>query len=424
MDQFRFIHAADIHLDSPLRSLALRDPGLAGLIGNATRRAFTRIIDIALSERVDAVLIAGDLYDGDQTSMKTARFLAEELRRLDAAGIATFIIRGNHDAMSRITRELVLPPSVKVFGGRAEAIALERGPGRFPVVIHGLSFAQPQVPESLVGRYRPAVEGAANIGLLHTSLGGAPGHDVYAPSSVAELSATGFSYWALGHIHQRAVAATGTSTVVMAGMPQGRDINEAGPKSVTLASIGADRTVRLEERLTSVAEFQRVSLDVSGITEWRDLPEAIGRVLEGRRAMVRSPHLVARLALTGTTPLAWRIRRDLDLLKAEADERAAVVGSASVEKLEAACHAPGESIAVPGDPLGELSRLMAQEILPSDAFKGEMARIADELRKQLPPECRDILGADADASGALLDALAREGTENVLARLRAGEGAA
>lgn len=424
MDQFRFIHAADIHLDSPLRSLALRDPGLAALIGNATRRAFVGIVDIALKERVDAVLIAGDLYDGDQTSMKTARFLVEQLRRLDAAGIPTFIIRGNHDAVSRITRELVLPPSVKVFGGRAEAVAVERGPGRFPVVVHGLSFAQPQVPESLVGKYRPAVEGAANIGLLHTSLGGSPQHDVYAPCTVSELAATGFAYWGLGHLHQRSVAIEGASTVVMSGMPQGRDINEAGAKSVTLVSIGADRKVRLEERLTSVAEFQRVSLDVSAITEWRDLAEAIGRVLEGRRAMVRSPHLVARLSLTGTTPLAWRIRRDLDLLKAEADEAAAVVGNASVEKLEAACHAPGASVVVPGDPLGELSRLMAQEILPSDAFRGEMARIADELRKQLPPESRDILGADAAAADTLLDTLAREGAENVLARLRAGDGAA
>ena len=107
---FRFVHAADIHLDSPLRSLALRDPELAQLIGAATRRAFVGIVDLCLEERVDALLLAGDLYDGDQTSMKTARFLAAEMQRLHSAGVQVFIVRGNHDALSRITKELELPP--------------------------------------------------------------------------------------------------------------------------------------------------------------------------------------------------------------------------------------------------------------------------------------------------------------------------
>ncbi len=145
---YRFVHAADIHLDSPLRSLALRDPELAGLIGNATRRAFVGIVDLCLEERVDALLLAGDLYDGDQTSMKTARFLAEQFRRLHEAGIRVFSIRGNHDALSRITKELTLPDSVKVFGGRAEAVAIERPADRIPVTIHGLSFAQPHAPKA------------------------------------------------------------------------------------------------------------------------------------------------------------------------------------------------------------------------------------------------------------------------------------
>ena len=120
----RFVHTADVHLDSPLATLALRDPELAELIGGATRKAFVAVIDLCLSEHVDALMIAGDLYDGEQTSMKTARFLADQLRRLDEAGVKTFIIRGNHDAESRITRELTLPDSVKVFAGRAETVSL------------------------------------------------------------------------------------------------------------------------------------------------------------------------------------------------------------------------------------------------------------------------------------------------------------
>lgn len=227
---YRFVHTADIHLDSPLRSLALRRQELADLIGNATRQAFVNIVDLSLDEQVDALLLAGDLYDGDQTSMKTARFLATQVRRLNEADIRVFIIRGNHDALSKITQELVLPDSVKVFGGRAEAIAIDRKKSALPLVIHGLSFAKPHAPESLVARYKPPVEGAVNIGMMHTSLGGAVGHDPYAPCSIADLRATGFRYWALGRVHKRSVV-EGDCTIVMPGNPQGRDINEAGPKN-------------------------------------------------------------------------------------------------------------------------------------------------------------------------------------------------
>jgi DNA repair exonuclease SbcCD nuclease subunit len=416
---YRFVHAADIHLDSPLRSLALRDPSLANLIGNATRRAFVRVVDLCLDEQVDGLLLAGDLYDGDQTSMKTARFLAEQLRRLHEAGIRVFIIRGNHDALSRVSKELSLPGSVKLFGGRAEAIVIERDRGQFPVAIHGLSFAQPQAPESLIGKYRPPVEGAVNIGLMHTSLAGAPGHDLYAPCSLAELQGTGFRYWALGHVHKRSVV-EGACAIVMPGMPQGRDINEAGAKSVTLVTIGDDRSIRIEVRATSIAQFERVAVDATGIDDWRDLVASLARALEQARGDVASEHLVARLRVTGATPLAWRIRRDLDLLKTEADDRASVIGSCWVEKLEVDCRAPGAVAGASADPLTELRRLIDEEVIGSAAYQAEVAAIAEELRTQLPQECRGLLGSDEEAFKVAIAALAKDGSEDVLAKLHAG----
>ncbi len=420
---YRFLHTADIHLDSPLRSLALRDAELAELIGNATRRAFVRIVDMCLDEQVDALMIAGDLYDGDQTSMKTARFLAEQLRRLHEAGIRVFIIRGNHDAIARITKELVLPESVKLFSGRAEAVEVDRARGGLPIVIHGLSFAQPHAPESLLGKYRPVVDGAVNIGMLHTSLGGAPGHDLYAPCSLAELQATGFDYWALGHVHKRSVVEE-RGAVVMPGMPQGRDINEAGAKSVTLVAIDDDRSVHIEQRYTSIAQFERVAVDATGLEDWRDLVVAVTRALEKERDVVRSEHLVARLQVTGATPLAWRLRRDADLLKTEADQRASVIGASWVEKLEIACHLPGQRVESSGDPLSELHRLIGDDILGSDAFQAELVGMAEELRAQLPQECRDAFGSDEASFRDALTRLAGEGAEDVMARFEAaGEGA-
>ena len=402
-----------------MRSLALRNPELADLIGSATRQAFSSIIDLCLDERVDALLIAGDLYDGEQTSMKTARFLAGELGRLAKADIRTFIIRGNHDALSRITRELVLPDLVKLFGGRAEHVLIDRGPGEKPVAIHGLSFAQATAPESLLPKYRPAIPDTINIGMMHTSLGGAEGHDVYAPCSPADLIATGFDYWALGHIHKRS-AIENRGAIVMPGMPQGRDINEDGPKSVTLVSIADDGAVNLEERPTSRAEFARVGIDAEGITEWSDLADAISQAIGKARRNSMAPELVMRLAFSGATPLAWRMRRDADLLMTEAEERAAQTGATWIEKLENACTPPRAEGQSPSDPLHELRALIDTAVLGSDGYETALAGINANLQAQLPADLRDIFGADAAEAQRTLSRIAREGAEDVLARLQTG----
>lgn len=416
---FRFIHTADIHLDSPLKSLALRNRDLADLIGGATRQVFSDIVDLCVRERVDALIIAGDLYDGDQTSMKTARFLASELNRLATAGIRTFIIRGNHDALSRISRELVLPDLVKLFSGRGEHVVIEREQGEKPVVIHGLSFANPTAPESLLPKYGRAHPDAINIGIMHTSLGGAPGHDPYAPCSPAELQATGYDYWALGHIHKRSVV-TGSATVVMPGMPQGRDINEDGPKSVTLVSIAEDGQVSLEEKPTALAEFARVTVDASGLSEWSDLAHVLAETLKPVRSSSNAPHLVARLALSGETPLAWRMRRDAELLLAEAEERAAQLGNIWIEKLDIACIPPVTPQASVADPLHELRSLIENDILGSDAYETALASVADTLQAQLPTDLRDLFGTDEAETRARRMELARQGADDVLARLQPG----
>jgi DNA repair exonuclease SbcCD nuclease subunit len=414
MMPYRFVHTADIHLDSPLRSLALRDTELADLIGNATRRAFANLVELCLNEQVDALLLAGDLYDGEQTSMKTARFLAAQIRRLHEAGIQVFIIRGNHDALSRITKELTFPDTVKVFGGRADVVPVEC-PG-LAVAVHGLSFAQPKAPDSLLPRYRPPLPGIVNIALMHTSLDGAPGHDDYAPCKAAELHAAGFDYWALGHIHKRSVP-EGRCKVVMPGMPQGRDIGESGPKSVTLVTVADDRSITIEERLTSVAQFEAVPVNLTGIEDWRDMLDRITTDLQRTRETVASEHLVARLQFTGRTPLAWRIRGDRDLLWNEAVNQASGIGKTWIEKIDIACQVPDAGSPAELDPVAELQRLIAQDVVPSAAYQAEIAAVAKDLRAQLPPECRHLLGDYEAGFAEALDRLVAEGAEDVLARL-------
>jgi len=261
-----------------------------------------------------------------------------------------------------------------------------------------------------------------NIGMMHTSLGGAPGHDLYAPCSLADLAASGMRYWALGHIHARSVVEGAAATIVMPGMPQGRDINEAGAKSVTLVTIADDRSIRVEERLTALAQFERVEVDATGLTEWEGLVGALSRALEQARAKAVSAHLVARVRIVGTSPLAWRMRRDRDLLKTQADERAGLLGGSRVETLELACTAPfagaGADASASGDPVGELRRLIRDEVARSPGYRAEVQRMAEEVLGQLPPELRGQFGSDEDGFAACLDDAVREGTDDVIALLQ------
>ncbi len=415
---FRFVHTADIHLDSPLRSLALRDPEIAELIGNATRQAFVRTVELCLEEQVDALMIAGDLYDGDLRSMKTAVFFGTQLRRLTEAGIRIFVIRGNHDAESVITKHLSLPDGVHVFSGRAEAVLIE---GR-DVVVHGISFARPQAPESLLPKFKTPVSGCVNIGLLHTSLAGAEGHDTYAPCSLADLIGHGFDYWGLGHVHKREVHAESPCTVVMPGNPQGRDISEAGPKSATLVMIADDGRITLEERVTSIAQFERVQIDVTGLAEWPDILGALETGLRVTRDAAVSDHLVARLEIVGHTTLALRLRRDPDVLLGEAQQAAASLPRTAIEKISVDAHAPAMPADASGyDPVVELRALIEGEVLGSAAFRANIRDVVTDLQRQLPPELRDVLGETDEAITETIARIITEGGEDVLARLDASE---
>ncbi|MBZ7921152.1 DNA repair exonuclease [Ensifer adhaerens] len=417
---FRFVHTADLHLDSPLRSLALRNADLAEIVRGASRRAFVKIVDLCIAEKVDALLIAGDLYDGSQTSMNTALFLGRELRRLDETGIRTFIIRGNHDAQSQVTNELTLPPSAHVFKGRSKAVLAKTLASGRDVYVHGVSFASPHAPESLLPAFQPPTPGALNIGMLHTSLAGASGHDPYAPCSTGDLVAHGFDYWALGHIHQRQIHAT-APFVVMPGIPQGRDVNEAGVKSVTLVAFDDDGRAEIAELPIGIASFERLSVDISGLSEWRDVLDAVKQALVRVSTDTLAENVILRVTLTGATSLAWRLRRDADLLRAEIDNIAAGIVVCWIEKLDLACSNPMvEKTGAMLDPVDELVALVEADVLPAHGFRQEVRAAVEDLLQQLPPELRQVLAPDEDAIERLaFEASASGGTE-VLAHLHGG----
>ena len=411
---FRFIHTADVHLDSPLLSLAIKEPDAAELVANATRQTFAKTVDLCLDERVDAFLIAGDLYDGELRSMKTAAFFTNEMRRLTAAGIKVFLVRGNHDAESVITKHLDLPDGVHVFSKAGETISFEIE----DVVLHGMSFAKPQASRSLLPHYRPPTDGVINIGLLHTSLAGSTEHDVCAPCSLQDLIDQGYEYWALGHIHKREIYADAPRAVVMPGIPQGRHINEAGSKSVTYVEIGDDRRARIEDRCTCVVQFERVDVDISGVDDWRGFIECAETALGAAFDDAATDHVIARVRLTGVTSLAAQLRRDADVLIEELRETGRRSGSTFIESVvnDAVLEAVESKSAIT-DPITELRNLMRGKELDRRTVAARTKDLLADLQKKLPPKMRDRFDVGPEHDDRLIEDYLREGAEDVLVRL-------
>src|SRR5690606_10245882 len=279
--------------------------------------------------------------------------------------------------------------------------------------------AKPHAPESLLEKYRRPQPDTVNIGIMHTSVGGAERHDPYAPCKPSDLHEWGFDYWALGHVHVRA-RHEGERVVMMPGMPQGRDINESGEKTVSLVTVHDDRRITVDERLTSIAQFERVRVDLSGAESWRDAADAIEQALGEARDETRSEHLVGRLLITGATPLSWTLRRDRDLLLAEAEQRAERLGRTWIEKLEIETTSPRLNAAAAdnADPLLELGELMREARLGQHAVRDAVADLVKEIRDDLPAEARGFSGSDEDEFEALIDRLIAEGSDDILARLR------
>ncbi len=295
---FRFIHAADIHLDSPLQGIELPDDAPLDQIRGATRRAFDNLVDLAIREQVAFVLLAGDLYDGDWRDFNTGLFFNQRMISLKAAGIRVFVVAGNHDAASQISKSLRLPDNVFVFPSRKPATRLLTD---LDVAIHGQSFASRSVTADLSSQYPQATGRHFNIGLLHTALTGRAGHAPYAPCSIDGLKAKGYQYWALGHVHQREIVHQ-DPWVVFPGNIQGRHIRETGPRGCTLVTVAEGAVTQVEPVALDVLRWQECRLDVTACRNVDEVYERTRSGLENTLADGDGRPVLARLELYGATP--------------------------------------------------------------------------------------------------------------------------
>ena len=399
MSLFRFLHAADIHIDSPLEGLEAYDGAPVAALRGATRAAFENLVRLALDERVDFLLLAGDLYDGDWKDFSTGLFFTRQMARLQAASIPVFLIAGNHDAASVLTRHLSLPDNVQVFSTyKAES----RTVAGLPVVIHGRGFPHRAVPENLVLDYPARVAERFNIGLLHTSLTGVAGHDPYAPCSLADLTAKGYQYWALGHVHQPQVIAR-EPWVVYAGNTQGRHSRELGARGCRLVSVGRDMEVRdAEFRALDVLRWARLEVDVGDAESLDGVHLRIGSALRRAEAEAEGRLLAARIILTGSSELHGGLKRDAPGLRAECINQAQRVSDSVWIETVAVRTTPRQDLALLAT-RDELSRIVMETL--DAAATGELAVPGDvrDLLKILPAELRDGLEADLTQRTALLD---------------------
>jgi len=412
----RFIHAADAHIDSPLKGLEAHDGAPVDVLRGATRRAFENLIQLAIDENIDFLVIAGDLYDGDWKDYSTGLFFRGQLTRLRDKGISVYLIAGNHDAASVISRKLSLPENVHVFSTRTvESIEV----AGHPVVIHGRGFPSRAVPENLVLDFPAAVQNKFNLGLLHTSLNGRAGHDTYAPCSETDLRQKSYGYWALGHIHQPEIISQ-DPWIVFAGNCQGRDAREVGPRGCRLVTVNDSLVVdNVEWRDLDVVRWQLLNIDLAGVTEES---EALGRVTKSMASAVSEAEgrlVAARIMFTGATPLHGSLHRETYRWQAELLGRAQDHGEDAIWI---------ERIKVLTSPVYDLAQLAERDALTKIVLEtlgqatlepGSLPGDIIDMLGVVPPEVRSEVESDwtgdhsvsvlEDVRAIILDALGTKG---------------
>lgn len=384
---FTFIHAADLHLDSPLRGLE-RYPGAAvEEVRGATRRALENLVSLAMDRAVQFIIIAGDIYDGDWKDHNTGLFFADQMNRLRAVGIPVILIAGNHDAQNRMTRSLQLPDNVEMLSAHQATSAVHPKLEDWGVAIHGRSFARQAEVENMVPEYPRRRSGMFNIGILHTALDGAEGHDRYAPCSLRDLQQKDYDYWALGHVHHRQVVCT-DPPIVFSGNIQGRHIREFGAKGCYVVSVHGTDSVELQFEPLDVMRWETCNLDATLVQRSEDLlilfQEELARQVQRHGELP----LAVRVVVSGSSACHQSLLADAEhwsnQFRAVALQSSAPVWVEKV-KLETSFARPMTVEAVGDGPIGELLQVY-HELRSDEGLLKELKVEWQELQRKLPDE--------------------------------------
>ncbi len=310
MAKFRFIHAADLHLDTPFQGLAAEDSAAAGVLRDASLDAFDSLVGLAMDRQASFVVLGGDIYDGADRGVRAQMRFLRGLERLSQQGIEVFIVHGNHDPLSGWSAIRNWPAGVKVFpSDRVECCPVVRD-GVTLAQVHGISYARQDTSENLALRFSRGEGVGLHVGLLHCNVGGNSQYERYAPCELADLLRAGMDYWALGHVHQREILCK-SPYVVYPGNLQGRSPkpSECSPKGAMVVEADVDGVRNVEFVPLDRARFVQAEMDISAAA---DLP-AVRRALEDRAGEVRQENddrsVVLRMSLVGAGPVHAELRR-------------------------------------------------------------------------------------------------------------------
>ncbi len=297
---FSFIHCADLHLGEPFGDVRLGSKGpWTEQIGKATFKAFEKVVDAALENRVDAILISGDVYNSDHHSLAAQMAFGRELYRAAQAGIEVFIVHGNHDPGEAWRADIPLPDTVHVFSSEeVEAIPLMKD-GEKAATIYGISYKTRHTKENLAKKFQVNPDDGFAIAMLHTDAG--VEDSPYAPCTVEELKTAGIDYWALGHVHTRRTIST-KPYIVYPGNTQGLHVSEIGPRGCYLVDVGTYGTITLKFIETDVIRWLDMVVDISSFNQVDELIAEITRRRAGLKELTGRPNMV-RLVLNGAGPL-------------------------------------------------------------------------------------------------------------------------
>lgn len=392
--RFRFLHAADVHLDSPLIGLRQRAEAYAGRLEDASRRAFDNLVALAIEEKCQLVVIAGDVFDGPWRDYRTGLFFADRMRRLRQAGVAVVMIAGNHDAENPFAGRLQLSDNVRLLSARfAETVTFDQ----IGVAVHGRSFPQREVRDNIARNYPRPLGGRFNIGLLHTACTGRDGHEPYAPCTLEQLANHGYQYWALGHVHAREVLST-EPPIVFPGNLQGRNIRETGPKGATLVEVEDGRATRIEHQSLDLIRWAVVDVDISVAENRADALFLVREAIEGALSAAHGRGLAARIRLLGTSRLQIELTATETSLGEEIEMLAASVsGDVWIERTEIRTEPPQPKNVL--DPsVGGRIRQRLEELARDPWLLGRLQARLTEIRAKIPPGARpDALIASLEA---------------------------
>lgn len=384
----KFVHAADIHLDSPLCGLERYEGAPVEEIRGATRGALRNLVDLCFNEDVDLLLIAGDLYDGDWRDYNTGLFFAAQMARLTHEGIRVVLIRGNHDAASQITKTLRLPEGT--FDLQTKTAETRRFEN-LGVAVHGRGYPRRDVSEDLSASYPDPLRGYFNVGLLHTAVDGREGHDLYAPCSVERLISKGYQYWALGHVHKREVLSE-DPWILFPGNLQGRHAKETGPKGATLVSVEDGVVTSVDHRELDVVRWVACDIDSGKAASGDDIVDLVRGAVSAAVDSASGRTVAARVCIIGTS----KAHRDLCRNPQHWGNqiRSAVLdlsGGTWIEKIMFRTRTPIDldGLMHHDDPVGGLLRAL-RELRGDREGIGDLLKEFSDLRNKLPHEYRQL----------------------------------